>query len=203
MKSQQDVVSEGDGSRIIRRWKFILPYLKADGSSSKKYALEGFNFLCQVNGLLPKKDADLLIWNRSVKNKNGPGSNIPLDLALEHYIRIMKLVMRKLGGNATNKAILDGYSKALVTTKQLMDNYGQMSWIIKRSGKHVTKTTTVDLDKIVDQLVSLNAFSDTENRKYKHFCDIKSSIISDFDSSALFKWINNHKKKIHLSKLCV
>ena len=36
----RDAISEGDGERIIRCWKFLLLHFYADGSSSSKYALE-------------------------------------------------------------------------------------------------------------------------------------------------------------------
>ncbi|XP_028413964.1 uncharacterized protein LOC114536823 [Dendronephthya gigantea] len=41
-----DAVTEGDGQRLIRCWKFMLPYFKEDGQSSKKYAREAFFLLC-------------------------------------------------------------------------------------------------------------------------------------------------------------
>ena len=47
----KDAISEGDSERIIRCWKFFLPYLKADGAASRKYCLEGLHLLLQVNCL--------------------------------------------------------------------------------------------------------------------------------------------------------
>ncbi len=35
-----DAISEGDGSRVVRCWTFMLQYLKEDGASCRKYALE-------------------------------------------------------------------------------------------------------------------------------------------------------------------
>ena len=83
------VVSEGDGQRIIRCWKFFLLFLKGDGQRSCKYALEGLNIMCQIYALLSPRDAHRLIWNRSVKAKSEMGGNIPLDLALEHFNRVL------------------------------------------------------------------------------------------------------------------
>ena len=69
----RDAISEGDGDRIVRTWKFMLPYLKVDGKGSTKYALKGFHFLSQIQSLLSERDAHRLIWNRSVKKKDGLG----------------------------------------------------------------------------------------------------------------------------------
>ena len=200
IRNFHDAISEGDGLRIVRSWKFILPYLKADGSSSRKYALEGFHFLSQVLSLLSPRDAHRLIWNRSVKNKLGPGGNIPLDLALEHYIRLLKLIFRKLGANATNKNIVDRYSKALAFNKQLMDNFDNTSAVIRRSGKHVKKAAKCDLEKTVSELATQQAFTYVRGRKYGHFRDTKDTLLFDFCLRTLYGWINDHKKQIHLQK---
>ena len=63
-----DSVSEGDGPRVLRCWKFFLPYLRNDGSGSTKYALEALFVICQANALLSPKAAHQLTWNRSISN---------------------------------------------------------------------------------------------------------------------------------------
>ena len=78
-----DAISEGDGERIMRCWRFFLLYLRAGGQSTTKYSLEALYLMCQINILLSPQAAQRLIWNRSVKNKNGLGGNIPLDVQLE------------------------------------------------------------------------------------------------------------------------
>ena len=89
-------ISEGNGLRILRCWKFFLMLLKEDGASSRKYALEGLHLISQVYATLSPRDAHRLIWNRSVKSKYGMGGDIPLDLALEHYNRVLKEVIKKM-----------------------------------------------------------------------------------------------------------
>ena len=98
-----DAISEVDGPRILRCWKLFLLYLRVDGGSSRKYCLEGLYLLFQVKCILSPCEAYRLVWNRSVKRKNGLGGNILIDLAMEHYIRIVKLIKRKLGPNQTKK----------------------------------------------------------------------------------------------------
>jgi hypothetical protein len=52
-----DAISEGDGSRVIRNWKFLLLYFHHDGKSSNKYALEALYMMFQIYALLaPKAD---------------------------------------------------------------------------------------------------------------------------------------------------
>ena len=71
----------------------MLLYLKADGQRSKKYALEAFYLICQCHALLSKQGAFHCIWNRFAKSQHGIRGNIPLDLALEHYNRMLKNVI--------------------------------------------------------------------------------------------------------------
>ena len=108
-----DAVSEGDGQRIIRCWKFFLMFLKGDAQRSSKYALEGLNIMCQIYALLSPRDAHRLVWNRSVKAKNGVGGNIPLDLALEHYNRVLKQIIKNMGPNASNERLLTALQRPL------------------------------------------------------------------------------------------
>jgi hypothetical protein len=47
-----DAISEADGQRILRCWKFFLMFLKVDGAHSRKYALEGLHLISQVYAIL-------------------------------------------------------------------------------------------------------------------------------------------------------
>ena len=56
-----DGISEGDGERVVRCWKFFLMYLKHHGGSSK-YALEALYLMFQINVLLSPQEAHRLVW---------------------------------------------------------------------------------------------------------------------------------------------
>ena len=60
-----DAISEGDGGRLIRCWKYSLMIMKKDGARGRKYALEGLNLLRQIYALLCPRDTHPLVWNRS------------------------------------------------------------------------------------------------------------------------------------------
>ncbi len=102
-----DAISMGDGNHVIQCWKFMMMYLKADGASSRKYALECFYILCQYSCILSKRSAFNLKWNRFFMSPNGLGGNIPQDLALEHYHGMLKNIFRMLGSSVADKKILD------------------------------------------------------------------------------------------------
>ncbi|XP_028390741.1 uncharacterized protein LOC114515642 [Dendronephthya gigantea] len=193
LKNFQDGVSEGDGARILRCWKIFLLYLKADGPSSRKYCLEGLYLLFQVNCLLPARESYRLIWNRSVKKKSGLGGNIPIDLAMEHYIRIVKLLKRKLGPNQTNENTLQRYMKALGFTKNLLEDFDDYTGIIQRSGRHYKRSDSNDKAKIVEELMNSKALVPQPKRKYAVYKNIKPSMLADFNFHHFYDWINQHK----------
>lgn len=200
LRNFYDAVSEGDGQRIIRCWKFMLPYLIQDGQSSRKYALEAFYLLCQTNSLLSPQAAHQLIWNRFYKLKPGPGGNIPLDLALEHFNRLIKILIKNLGPNGLNKHAIDRYCNALAVNKELLDNFDALCSVTRRSGTHSSHSTNADLHKIVKELIQQKALNCHHGRTYNHFSGMKDSLLADLDVKALFKWMNTHKKKVHLNK---
>lgn len=55
----RDAISEADGERTIRCWKFLLLHFYADGSSSTKYALEALFLQFQQQALLSPRQAYL------------------------------------------------------------------------------------------------------------------------------------------------
>lgn len=194
-----DAIKEGDGKRAIRCWKFQLPYLWND-SGSPKYALEALNMCLQINALLSPQDAHKLIWNRFACTKSGLGNNIPLDLSLEFINRLLKEVVRKLGPNATNTKAIDRYCKALDITKAVLDNFDRQCYVIRRSGKHYQTSVIPDLYKVLEELMTQQAFKWMPGRKYVHYHNCKSSILENFKLQDFFKWINKHKKNIALGK---
>ena len=195
-----DAITEGDGLRILRCWKFFLMFLKANRASSRKYAQEGMHLIFQVYALLSPQDAHRLIWNRSVKAKPGVGGNIPLDLALEHFNCVLKEVIRKMGPNTSNPNAVNRFCKSITVTKRLMDNFDSECHFLKQSGKHVQKKYSSDNVSIVNELVVNNAFRSTKGRSYKCFSGCSASLLDRFDLHDMFKWINSHKRTIYLNK---
>ena len=192
-----DAISEGDGERVIRCWKFFLMYLKHQGAN--KYSLEALYLMFQINAMLSPQAAHRLIWNRFIKNKQGIGGNIPLDLQLEFYNKLVKDAIKKLGPHASKKS-LDRICHSLGITSTLMKSYDSNMSVFNRAGKHVKKSTENDLKKIVQELVVNNAFTCTPGRRYKFYSHMKPSILIGFDMQKMFSWISNHKKLMILNR---
>ena len=85
-----DAIKQGDGLRIIRQYKYMMLYYKADGCHSTKYSLECLYQFFLVYGLLSERDSERFLWNRSVNNSQTKGTNIPLDENTEHSNNFIK-----------------------------------------------------------------------------------------------------------------
>ena len=66
-----DAVREGDGDRIIRVWKFLLPIFKSTGRTN--YSVEAFNLLAQYFYLFSPRMAAQLAWSRTINTHGRQG----------------------------------------------------------------------------------------------------------------------------------
>ena len=112
-----------------------------------------------------------------MKAKNGIGGIIPLDLALEHYNRVLKQIIKNMGPNASNEKAVNRFAKAIGVTKLLMDNFDLDCKVLKRAGKHVTKAATCDQKKVIDELVKFDVFTKHADRKYKKIVNVDPSLV--------------------------
>lgn len=99
-----DAIIGGDGNRVLRCWRYMLPIFASSGS--KNYAIEAFNLLFQQDYILPPQQAGQLIWGRFINVKGQPGHNIPNDLHMAHLNRILKQSISDLGANKSASAML-------------------------------------------------------------------------------------------------
>ena len=190
-----DAISEGDGMRIMRQYKYIMLYCKADESHSTKYALECLYQFFLVYAVLSPRDSERFIWNRLVSNTCQKGSNIPLDLDVEHSNNFIKQGIKNLGPNVTEHAI-SHISRAETATTNILDNLDENVQRVARSGRHTRSSDDKDLQQLVKKALEVDIFTEHAQRSYKQFADIKRDRLENFDTSNLFKWINTHKNNL-------
>lgn len=68
-----DAIKEGNGAKILRQYKYMMLYYKADGSHSTKYALECLYQFFLAYAVLTPRDSERFTWNRSVNNSGQRG----------------------------------------------------------------------------------------------------------------------------------
>ncbi len=96
-----DAVHEGDGDRMMVIWKLLLLYFRSTGH--RNYALEAVNLLAQT---LSERDAFRVKWCRFVNSRGHLGTNLPCDLAMEHWNKAFKTHLSATGANVNASTIL-------------------------------------------------------------------------------------------------
>ena len=137
-----DAVSEGNGQRIMRQYKYLMLLCKADDPHSTNYALESLYQLLLVNGL-SQKESEIFVWNRTVNNHGGLGNNIPHDLEVEHSNNFNKQGYCNIGANLSEKAL----SRIYHAEKHVRNISGKVDRLLQRfirSGKHIQRIPVVD-----------------------------------------------------------
>ena len=99
----RDACAEGDGERVFRCWRLMLPHFKATGRT--KYSLEALRLQFQVKSVLSPQLAHQVLWDRFVNTRKGLGRNIQCDLYNEHIVKLVKSIITSMGANLTEKAL--------------------------------------------------------------------------------------------------
>lgn len=192
-----DAVSEGDGRRIMRQYKYLLLSCRADGQHSTKYALECLYQSFLVNSLLSPRDIERFVWNRSVNTNGGRGRNIALDLDVEHSNRFLKQAIKNLVPNVTEKAVAP-ICHAEAGARAITENTDHCILRVCGSGRHTHSSADKDLQELINRAVCTDVYNEHTNRHYNQFLNFERDRLRNLDMSSMYKWINGHKKNILL-----
>ena len=190
-----DAVSEGDGLRLMRQYKYMLLYCRADGHHSNKYSLECLYQSFCINSLLSPRDCERFIWNRSVNNRGGRGNNIAHDLEVEHSNLYNKTSIKNLGPNVTEKAV-QRISFAESATVSMASNIDQSINRLRGSGQHTSSSTERDLDELIKRAAQMQVFVVEPCRQYQHFRSFERDPFKNLSMSNTYNWISQHIKNV-------
>lgn len=183
-----DAIREGDGSRVLRCWRYMLPMFISSGR--RNYAVESMHLLMQHDYLLSPREAAELVWSRFVNVHGCPGQNIPNDLHMEHLNRMCKNAMKGLGANKTPQSI-SRISNALGTIIPILDSFDDNNCIALSSGNHNPKDATKDLMILVDVLQKAFVFTKKGKRFHPSFSKPRNPLRA-IANSDLTKWMVDH-----------
>ena len=100
-----------------------------------------------------------------------------------------------MGPNNTNKNAVDRFCRSLEVNKKILANYDLMVGTLRSYSKHKKGLNSIDLQKIVAELMENQAMEVKSGRKYKHYSNVDQSLLHGFNLSETFKWIEQHKKQ--------
>lgn len=190
--NMMDAIQEGDGSRLVRCFKMVLLFNYKFNHT--KYAFILLLFFAKIYGLLSERAAYLLVHNRFVNKKGKKGSNIALDLHMEHLNLDVKKLLHAMGGKITQAAAQRCARSMTVVNKIMNGMYDECSKS-HRGGYHGIKTSTETVNSITHDLMQGRVFTFTPGREgYPSFHNCKSNIL-DIDYRDFFAWAKDHLRK--------
>lgn len=198
----QDSIKEGDGLRVLRCYRYLLPIFHSSGRCN--YAIECFNLLVQHDYLLSDRQASELIWSRFINTQGKPGKNIPNDLHCEHLNRLCKTAIKGIGANKTEKCITR-VAKALGTLDPVLKQFDANNGVMERSGHHSITKSDKDISIVISELRNKSIFSKVPGRCHPDFIDPRDPLHAKSQSD-MVKWILNSSQKrnrLYLHSLCV
>ena len=196
LRNFDDAVKEGDGVRILRCWKIAMLIFRAHHHN--KYALASFYLQAATQAILTPRQAHSLTWNRTVNNHGGKGRNISLDLRLEHLNNFTKGLLKHLGPNITDKAVLR-CSHATNNVEKILKSTDEDLGMRATYGIHNTTKSYDNFQKLVSIIKEKGDMFHheiSEQRQYQHFSNFNRDILGSVDHRLLHKWINEHMREL-------
>ncbi len=196
LRNFDDAVKEGDGERILRCWKMAMLIFRAH--HHHKYALATLHLQAFTQAILTPRQAHCLTWNRTVNNHGGKGKNISMDIRLEHLNNFTKGLLKHLGPNLTDRAVLR-CSHATNNVEKILNVTDEDLGLRTTFGTHKTTKSEDNFKKLVSVIKeqgNMFHFDISEERHYQNFRNFNRDILGSVDHRLLHKWINDHIKEL-------
>lgn len=187
----RDAWSEGDGERVMRCWKLFLPHFKESGRT--KYSLEALRLQFQVNVILSPNLAHQIKWHRFVNTKGGLGKNIPCDLYNEHMNKLIKIIIRNMGSNLTERA-LQCAVRSVATLDMMCHKFDRESDVPHGTSAHSTRPDIDDIKQVVSVVLTEKVLTKIDGREHKSFPKIHTNPLHKWDLKKTILWIETKKK---------
>lgn len=188
----RDAWGEGDGERVLRCWKLLMPHFKTAGHS--KYALQALRLQMQVKVTSSPNLSHQIMWNRFVNVKGGLGKNIPCDLYNEHVNKLLKQRIANMGPNLTERA-LQRAARSVTAFDGISEQFDVQSGVPHRSSAHSTKSDTKDVKKVMTAVKKNRLLTELGSREHRSFPGLSLNPLSKWDVDKTKDWIKAKKKE--------
>ena len=163
--SMNDTAKEGDFMRAILNSKLNIPFFFSHSKLSKYY-IENVDFLLKVQHICSPQMKARLLEGSFVNERGGAGCNVETDLAMEHSVRNKKDLIRALGANKTEKAIIR-VTLAADIVAEITKNFNNVIGVVTKSGRHTKHTSELDRNRVKRVLRDLRPFHFVSGRSYR------------------------------------
>ena len=180
-----DMANEGDFARTVLACKLNVPFFFSHSKLSK-YFVECIDFILKTQCITSPQTQLRLLESSFVNSMGGAGNNVETDLAMEHSVRNRKDLIRNLGANKTDKAIIR-VSMAADTVATITKNFQQTVGVVTKSGRHTKHISDGDREKVKKALRKLRPFNFTTGRQYQQMPKIPFSPFANIDLADMEK----------------
>lgn len=187
LKNLDTAIDMADGKRSVLSAKYELPIFNK--TNKLKYVIGCVHLTALTEELMTPQQRERLTWNRTINIQGGKNNNLAIDEYVEMLNRDSKDIV---SGNQTKESII-GHSKAYPHLIDYIKHFDLISQIRKRKGFHKLPKYQDDVKKVVKELIEIDAFEHTPNRKLKckELCSERSPFVSCY--KGLTTMINRHK----------
>lgn len=187
----RDSIKEGDGERLFLTLPLLLLFFHVYKRTKYSYVI--LLHLTKAMSTMSAGQAHELIWNRFFNKKGGAGHNIPLDLRMEHMVRLLKSSLKQLGANI-NEGGAQRIAQSLGHLEDLLQNASNDCQCKDPSGHHSKKPLQQSVLQIAKDLVSEECFEEIPGRQHKTFPKFKMNVLSPLNFTKYFSWISRLSK---------
>lgn len=189
-----DAIKEGDMFRCSTSLKHMLPFFYSHSTRSK-YFIEIVDFILKTEVLLPPALALRCRLGSFVNPHGGAGNNKPADMQQENNILVLKDVIRGLGANKTEKALMRA-SKAAPVANKIVENYKSLLGVKESDGRHKSKCDKEDVNLVVNLAQSAKAFDFVPSRAMEYYHKCRSSAFVQIDKEEYSKHLSTVVNRI-------
>ena len=183
----RDAIKEGDGDRVLRCWRYMIPMFAASGNY--KYACEAANLVLQHSYTLSPRLSTQLLWSRFVNTQGRPGRNIPVDLHMEHMNKLAKGAIRFTGGANMSERAVSRVGKGIGTLSPVLDNFDEVNNVATSTSSQKRPRAHKDIEIVANELVKAECFVvHTKARKHSRFPNPKN-LLTAKDRGELMDWL--------------
>ena len=191
----RDAWREGDGDRVMRCWRLLMPHFKTAGCS--KYALEALSLQIQLQTLSPNL-AHQIKWHRFVNTRGGLGNNIPCDLYNEHVNKLVKLIIQNMGPNLTEHS-LQRAVRCVSPLHAICKHFDDITNVAKVTSAHNAKDDSADIQRVVSVVLEQKLLKkQVATRKHQSFPHMHGNPLVNCNWRTTCSWIM--KKKTEFGK---
>ncbi|XP_066302187.1 uncharacterized protein [Branchiostoma lanceolatum] len=190
---KKDSVNEGDGSRILRNWKFdMIQYYQHKHTHYKDLA---FRYISQHKALLTPRLSASILHNKTINIHGLPGKNIPKDLHMEFLNKKVKEGLARLGPNMTSRTITRE-GRSLKVIQDVLDTLDKDLGAYRGIGKHTVPDISQEIHMLVEDLKPEDPFKVRPGRFHPTFPNCRQSRHHNINSKKMTAWMIGQKEKL-------